>query len=205
MADLIVSSPTATAGHIVGSKPKILHSISDEEYNLAIWKRSKTMDCGELLNTDLENVRVTVPVSNPQKLLQSELDRCGFPKSAACAALVEDILDLCQLFGEIAHYPKIEVRVELVTGNSCWKFHSDYVEMRLITTYIGRGTQWIDQDDIDRITDGLEPLHINELEPGDVGLFKGKLNTIQPAIHRSPPIDGTGEKRLLLVLNQAED
>lgn len=119
--------------------------------------------------------------------------------------MIEDILDLYHLFGEMIQYPKIEVRVELVTGNSCWKFHSDCVEMRLIATYAGRGTQWIDQDDIDRAANGLEPLHINELEPGDVGLFKGKLKTTQPGIHRSPPIDCTGEKRLLLVLNPAED
>ncbi|GAA0477741.1 hypothetical protein GCM10009096_19550 [Parasphingorhabdus litoris] len=204
MNDLIVSSPSETAKQIVGCEPAVLQRILDKSCNLAVWKRSKTIDCSSLLNIDLENVRVRVPSGNPEKLLQRELDRCGFPKSVARACLAEDIMDLCQLFGEMIPHPKIEVRIELVTGNSCWKFHSDYVEMRLITTYIGRGTQWVDQNDTDRIADGLEPLHINELEPGDVGLFKGKLKTNQPVIHRSPPIEGTGEKRLLLVLNPAE-
>lgn len=37
----------------------------------------------------------------------------------------------------------------------------------------------------------------------DVGLFKGKLATDRPAMHRSPPIAGTGAVRLLLVLNPA--
>ncbi|MEP3225635.1 MAG: DUF1826 domain-containing protein [Parasphingorhabdus sp.] len=205
MADLLVSSPNSSASTVTANEPAILQKISSKDYNLAIWKRSLAMNYAGLLDSNIENVRVTVPASDPETMLRSEMDQCGFPKSAASAFLIEDILDLCELFGKTVHYPKIEIRVELVTGNSCWKFHSDYVEIRLITTYIGRGTQWIDQYDIDRISDGLEPLDINELEPGDVGLFKGKLNNNQPVIHRSPPIDGSGEKRLLLVLNPVKD
>ena len=43
------------------------------------------------------------------------------------------------------------------------------------------------------------------MSPGDAGIFKGKIATDTPAIHRSPPIAGTGEKRLLLVLNPVEE
>ncbi|KWV92041.1 hypothetical protein AUC45_12885 [Erythrobacter sp. YT30] len=99
---------------------------------------------------------------------------------------------------------EVEVRLEVVTTNSCRKWHADYVKARLITTYVGSGTQWLTQADADRVKGGEEPQWINSMSPGDVGMFKGKLATDTPAIHRSPPIAGTGEKRLLLVLNPPE-
>lgn len=40
------------------------------------------------------------------------------------------------------------------------------------------------------------------LAPGAVGLFKGRILAGEQAIvHRSPPIAGTGEERLLLVID----
>ena len=40
------------------------------------------------------------------------------------------------------------------------------------------------------------------LAPGAVGLFKGRILAGEQAIvHRSPPIAGTGEARLLLVID----
>jgi hypothetical protein len=30
-----------------------------------------------------------------------------------------------------------------VTGNGCWKFHADYVALRMITTYCGQATRWL--------------------------------------------------------------
>jgi len=57
--------------------------------------------------------------------------------------------------------------------------------------------------DADRVAAGDSPHRINRMEAFDVGLFKGKLATDRPAIHRSPPIAGTGAARLLMVLNPA--
>ncbi|MFN3864958.1 MAG: DUF1826 domain-containing protein, partial [Erythrobacter sp.] len=48
---------------------------------------------------------------------------------------------------------------------------------------------------------GQEPRRINRMNTFDVGLFKGKLASDRPAIHRSPPIAATRARRLLLVLN----
>ena len=99
----------------------------------------------------------------------------------------------------------VSVRLAIVTSDSCRKFHADYVKARLITTYVGTGTQWIDGKDAERVARGQDPVRINTLGAGDVGLFKGKIATRYPAIHRSPPIARTGETRLMLVLDPARD
>ncbi|MEO0441667.1 MAG: DUF1826 domain-containing protein [Pseudomonadota bacterium] len=187
--------------YVISDSILSLHEISASDCSLAVWQRELPLEATDLLRGDPEDLRVTVPSHDPEAPLRGALDKCGFPEGDTRQELVEDMLTLCHLFRDLNACPSIEIRLEVVSGDSCWKFHCDYVEMRLITTYHGRGTQWLDQRNADRVTDGLEPEVINELRTGDVGLFKGRLGNGPPAIHRSPPIEGTGEKRLLLVLN----
>lgn len=87
------------------------------------------------------------------------------------------------------------------------RFHADYVRARTITTYVGQGTQWIDAarkiGDTPPDDDG-----IRRIETGAVAVFEGRLWLANPAVlHRSPPIAGSGERRLVLVIDPppAED
>lgn len=189
----------------IAEQKEVLKEIWQEECSLAVWQRDVPVDVSSLLETDIKNVRVIVPSHCPETRLREELRECGYPNGVTGQKLIQDILSICNEFRELTASPSIEIRLEIVTGNSCWKFHSDYVELRLITTYLGRGTQWIDDQYPGHMTNEPSPEAIKELGIGDIGLFKGRLGKGRPAIHRSPPIDGTGEKRLLLVLNPVED
>lgn len=195
----------AAEAFAISDRKEVLREIEDEHCSLAVWQRDVPVDVSSLLADGLENLRILVPSDRPEFLLREALQTCGFPNNVAAQKLMDDVLMLCQNFHELANSPSIEIRLELVSGNSCWKFHSDYVEMRLITTYLGRGTQWIDDRNLSQLPDDSNPEAINELGAGDIGLFKGRLAKGRPAIHRSPPISGTGEKRLLLVLNPISD
>lgn len=190
---------------VISDRPEVLEEIRGEDCSLAVWRRDTPVDVHSLMQNSVENLRIMVHSDSVEPFLREALDSCGFVKNAEREDVTADILNLCAIFHKLTDSPSIEIRLEAVTGNSCWKFHSDFVQMRLITTYLGRGTQWIDDRKIDRAADDIEPEEINELETGDVGLFKGRLGKGQPAIHRSPPIDGSGKKRLLLVLNPVED
>ena len=186
---------------VISERPEVLNEIANEDCNLAIWERDVPVEAKGLFDHETENLRISVPSRDPGPALRSALKECKFKDGKNRRSLVNDILTLCGIFRDLTASPSIEIRLEIVSGNSCWKFHSDYVEMRLISAYLGRGTQWINIRDAERVANGLEPEAINELGSGDVGLFKGRIGTNQPAIHRSPPINGSGEKRLLLVLN----
>ncbi|MEG8024766.1 DUF1826 domain-containing protein [Sphingomonas aurantiaca] len=129
-------------------------------------------------------------------------DRCA--RAAAPAAwhadIAADVAALTASFAAIMALSHVVIRLERVVGDACKRWHADYVPVRLISTYCGSGTQWIERS-IDRA--GGSPVERpRSLTPGAVGLFKGRILAGEQAIvHRSPPIAGTGEARLLLVID----
>lgn len=92
--------------------------------------------------------------------------------------------------------PSVRLRVEAVFDDACRKFHIDNVVARLICTYRGPGTEL-----------SLKDGDMNEIETVPTGvpvLLKGKKWPQTENIklyHRSPPIQGTGISRLVLVLD----
>lgn len=187
------------------AEPEVLHAIRDPECNLAIWRRAPFADFTPLTIGTPQDLRFVSNVPQLAGTLARELRQNGFAGDPTLhRALIEDTVRLADLFCTAMALATFELRLEVVRTDSCRKFHADYVTARLITTYVGEGTDWLDQSDADRVAAGAEPEHINRLAAFDVGLFKGKLATERPAIHRSPPIAGTdGGARLLLVLNPA--
>lgn len=181
-----------------------LAEILQQNCNLAIWEREPIENIDRLLTSVASDVRITVRLDDLSEELPLALENAGFPDLLIRDEMVADIRQLADRYCRILNLEELQVRLEIVTTDSCRKWHSDYVTARLISTYVGSGTQWLDAEDADRVKQGSEPQHINAMRPGDVGLFKGKMATEAPAIHRSPPIAGSGEKRLLLVLNPPE-
>ena len=187
----------------ISVSPHVLNAISDEECNLAVWERTAEPALRALLEASPKDVRFAAPLTELRPHLIDELAQAGYPDTDERSALIEDIVALADRYGAIMELDALSVRLAIVTTDSCRKFHADYVKARLITTYVGTGTQWIDAEDAARVAEDAAPQNIKTLAAGDVGLFKGKLWTQSPAIHRSPPITGTGERRLMLVLDPA--
>lgn len=198
-------SDTITSLARVSADPSILQSVKDEACSLAIWEREAENWMERLLDGEPRDVRLNTLLDELRSGLAEALLSSGFANSHLHSRLIDKIAELADLYCSILGLDELEVRVEVVTTNSCRKWHADYVKARLIATYVGDGTQWLDADDVDRVREGGEPQRINQLRTGDIGIFKGKLATDRPAIHRSPPIAGTGQKRLLLVLNPIEE
>jgi hypothetical protein len=188
----------------IGTQPDALHAIRDPDCNLAIWQRAPLADFSPLVTGTPNDIRFVSDVAGLPGRLAQELRQNGYaPEPALHHALIEDAANLASVFCAAMQLATVELRLEVVRTDSCRKFHADYVTARLITTYVGEGTDWLDQADAERVAAGQGPQHINRLSAFHVGLFKGKLATATPAIHRSPPIAGTGSARLLLVLNPA--
>lgn len=184
------------------NEPGVFSLFKDEQVNLAVWERDGVMGAHRLLSKNASDVRFACDLDALQVRLLEALDASGYPPVLQRQELIDDIAILAQLFCNVMDTNELELRLEVVNTNSCRKFHGDYVKARLITTYVGEGTQWLEQEDVGRLEKGQDPCDVRQLREGDVGIFKGKLATQDPAIHRSPPIEGTGQARLLLVLNQ---
>lgn len=201
-------------------KPQVIHTdtaarleqIKEPGRELVIWRRELPLCLRHWLNGldagALPDLRLLAHLSDFNDALTTELDHqriaCGAPR----AMLVADIVQLAKTFhGLTAHTPRepIDVRIEALNHNACWKFHRDNVEARLLTTYRGSGTQWIDPAFSDRALEEQDTYSgpIENMVAGDVGIFRGRCAGDGAGIvHRSPPIAGTGETRLLLCLDR---
>jgi hypothetical protein len=189
-------------GHRCADTPDILARIREEDCNLAIWQRPPVGDFTALVQGSPRDLRFESTPQAVEAALLAELAAGGFAGSAQCHALLAaDVAQLAGLFCAALDLERFELRLEVVRTDSCRKFHADYVTARLITTYVGEGTDWLDQAEAARLRAGEEPRRINRMATFAVGLFKGRLATEWPAIHRSPPIAASGRARLLLVLN----
>lgn len=184
--------------------PEVLQEVLRPDCNLAIWEREDPRGLTGLLDNAPKDVRFETTLSHLREALLQNMDAAGFFGLKVKKDLADDIQQLAEHFCAVLGLRELEVRLEIVTTNSCRKWHSDYVKARLITTYTGTGTQWLEAPDTYRVQRGFEPLRIREMSPGDVGIFKGRLATDNPAVHRSPPIEDSCGERLLLVLNPLE-
>ena len=116
--------------------------------------------------------------------------------------LVDDAVALGTLFAGLMKARYLRLRFDVVTTNACRRFHIDAVTARLVCTYRGTGTQY------GISTDGDEPRRVFTVPTGARILLRGTLWPEQPRsglLHRSPPIEGTGETRLVMVLDQVDD
>lgn len=110
-------------------------------------------------------------------------------------ALATAITDLATRFAALMGCDTVRVRLEGVTGNACRKVHADYTDLRLICTLAGPGTDYTVGDDPDAA--------LQRVATGAVALFKGHMFAPghSACLHRSPPIEGSGERRLVVVID----
>lgn len=188
---------------LIAGNAAALEAIRDPEISLAIWERSVPANMAALLTPEIGKARLTSAPEGLSAALRLALDGANYPTGSIRSVLEDDIAQLARHFATVMRSDTVDIRLERVTTNACRKWHADYVTARLITTYVGQGTQWIDGDNSSPCDCG-EPHDLRQLAAGDVAIFKGRhWDEERAAIHRSPPIEGSGEQRLLLVINPA--
>lgn len=124
------------------------------------------------------------------------------PEEPQRAWLIDEIDMLAQRFAHLMNAPYLRMRLQTVTTNSCRRFHLDAITGRLVCTYRGTGTQY------GISVNGEDPEQVFTTPTGTPILLRGSLwptKTETGLLHRSPPIEGTGEIRLVLVLDPIFD
>lgn len=185
----------------------VLAQIHDDAINLTIWQRgldaALAAEAALMCTHDGEALRLGVAVVGLDTALPAAMAAGGWPTPPYMAA---DIVMLAAQFGRIMGCNAVDLRLEVITGDACRKYHADYVTARLITSYAGPGSQWISDAQAAALAGGADADQFvpEQLQAGDVALFKGRRWTPRPIIHRSPPIAGNGQRRLVLVINPAE-
>lgn len=192
----------ASIGVGVAGVPEGLSVIRRPGCAAAIWRRHAQPSFQSWINglepEQLPKARVILRPENVREAAFQICEVSGTPDSAERAMLIDDAAALADIFAGLIRTPYLRLRFDVVTTNACRKFHIDAVTARLICTYRGTGTQY------GISTDGAQPRRVFTVPTGAPILLRGTLWPERPKsglLHRSPPIDGTGETRFVLVLD----
>jgi hypothetical protein len=194
---------------VEGAARATLDRILDAGVTLAVWIRRGPPGLAAWLDAlPPECLPQGRFVCDPEKVparLAVLCDKAGLGHGRARALLIADIANLAARFARIAAVRRVDLRLEALDHDSCWRFHRDRVGLRLNATYRGPGTQWPPLELAARAARAQRRYRgeMNDLPRFAVGLFKGERRAGPAAIlHRSPPIAGSGITRLFLCLNE---
>lgn len=190
----------------VGDTPRTLSKIHDAGCAAAIWKRKPSPGFVSWMNAldpeCLPNARLILRSDTVRDAMFHMCRSSGTPDTEECDMLIDDIAAMAQIFTHLVDTEYVRCRLDVVRTNACRNFHIDTLTARLICTYRGTGTQY--------------GVSAGESKPADIYtvptcapiVLRGTLWPERPSVglrHRSPPIEGTGETRLVLVLDPVSD
>lgn len=198
----------------VGQQAACLPSILDAQVNLAVWKRQLPAPVQGFTSAVLSTG------SHISQSLTLELNDGASPPLTGllpgCVAVpgydefLADVAMLLEMFGCLFEVRRAGLRLRSLDAAMCPRWHVDQVPVRLITTYVGPGSEWLDEGQMPRNalgsprSDGwAQQQPAGRLAAGDIALFKGERwqgNEGRGIIHRSP-VPAAGERRLVMTLD----
>ena len=205
-----IKSPYTNA--VISHDDKDLQDIHLKSKNIAIYQRDINPLKKEL--NQLAKQSIECRATGTVEEILSSLKNYFNDNLDESISLFEDITNLLRLFEKTIQASSFRLLLVTVDTNMCRKFHTDINDLRLLCTYIGQGTLWLPDDIVNEIAlvrgGGNEEIvkdekQIQQIRTGDVALLKGGLYPgANPILHRSPTIEKTGEKRLLLRIDTNE-
>lgn len=199
----------------------VFTDIYREDTNIVVWQRDVSNELNTAVNHFLKNhsKKTAILAVTPENTHKVLCDTFG--ESNMMTALSDDITLLVDMFCCLFDLECAGLRLTVLDRAMCPRFHVDRIPCRLVTTYQGIATEWLNHNVIDRSKLGAgnegksdeesglfkSVEDINRLSEGDVALLKGEnWDDTQGAglVHRSPAVT-TGECRLLLTLDFISD
>jgi hypothetical protein len=143
--------------------------------DIAVVRRPPPVECGALVaGGTLGAVRFTTAARGAAAKIDRALARLDLVKPARQrAAVADDILSLVCGMLAVFSWLRVEVRLDLTDEQSCPKFHCDNVLVRLVTTYVGPGTEYVEMPAADMV---------HRVAPGSLVLLKGHRHPTHAAL-----------------------
>ncbi len=189
----------------VVSRPSGLAAIQQPACAATIWQRAPLLGFQHWINAlppeQLPKARMLLRPEAVCDALINIASQRGTPDCSKCNLLIEDVSALAAIFASLISTAYLRLRFDVINTNACRKFHIDAVTARLICTFRGTGTQFGLSEG------GRDPERIMTVPTGSPIILRGTRwpeTPVSRLLHRSPPIVGTGETRLVLVLDPVE-
>jgi hypothetical protein len=194
----------------------VLPRIFETPINIAILQRTLPAEIAVSANAQCQTSRdwQYAWLGAPSDAFKADLHR-QLPEPSAGEALVDDVATVAEAIAYLFDTDTVGIRLRLLTAAMCPRFHCDNLPVRLVTTYIGPGSEWLPEHAINRAGLGAptpdrpniitDTAAIQRMQPGDIALIKGSgwVGCEEYGlVHRSPSLD-KGQKRLLLTIDPA--
>ncbi|CAM3361908.1 hypothetical protein BZK31_06360 [Pseudomonas floridensis] len=197
-----------------GETPDVLGEVLEDGVNLAVWRRqlpAHIEDFGALLLSMGQSLSESLTLDVKGGDVEPDLRTLasGYSDLQGYQGFIADVSWLVSAYACLLGADCVGLRLRVLDKAMCPRFHVDHVPVRLITTYAGRGSQWLKEDVIDRRQLGraeAEPVDagvIQQIDTADVALLKGERwrgNEGAGLVHRSPTLE-RNERRLILTLD----
>ncbi|MBS2037261.1 DUF1826 domain-containing protein [bacterium] len=191
------------------TKPQDLLGFCKSSCSAALWPRQSPPGFAALVDSvasQLTPFRQTLSSLQVRQALAMALP-AAFWQSPLAFEWVDDVTRLVDAF--CRDLGVRQCRVQLDLDRPCVRFHADNVNLRLVCTYRGQGTLWLEEDNIDlRAAEAkgtsneeivLRSQDVRQTGEWDVLVMKGKQSNATPLYHKSPP--GGGGTSLVLKLD----
>ncbi|MHA6491838.1 DUF1826 domain-containing protein [Pseudomonas borbori] len=199
---------------VASDQVDVFCEVLQDHINLSLWQRQLPAQIADFATLLLamgqplaETLTLELPSADPEPELGELLGH--YRDLPGHGAFIADVAWLVGAFACLVDARCIGLRLRTLDKAMCPRFHVDHVPLRLITTYAGVGSQWLDEGVMARQRLGdptAEPQDAALIQcaaVGDVLLAKGEKwigNEGGGLIHRSPQ-PPEGERRLLLTLD----
>jgi hypothetical protein len=212
--ELMIATP-AESPHVIGDRPTVLRYILNPSVNLCLWQRpaqpAVIRELSSLKASDLPDVRCPTSLDSFDDDVSMLLQQHGLDPFAFKNWRV-DLRRLADLYFSVSENRDVTLCLVTTDDDDCRRFHVDRTQLRLLCTYRGPGTEWLIDEQVDRLAQSTgapnadiirfgEP---SEFEPFWAGILKGDAypgNAGHGLVHRSPPIAGSGQTRVLFCLD----
>nr|WP_241664469.1 DUF1826 domain-containing protein [Ningiella ruwaisensis] len=200
-----------------GNDLNVLTEIYKDNCNMTVWQRKLCKSLVQSIKKDIieHNFLDSVLLVGANNI-ENDISHIARNKNYG-EALRQHIHEVIDMFCVLFDLKKAGLRLGVQKKAMCPRFHIDRVPCRLITTFCGKGTQWLAHDKVNRVKlgagsaglpDEISGLYnkqsdIQQLSTGDVALLKGELwegNEGGALVHRSPPLEAE-ERRLVMTLD----
>ena len=198
----------------LGEDIQVLTEVLRDEVNLAVWQRRLPAQVGGfaaalLARGETLAQSMALELATPDSVPDLDGLVAQYADLPGQAAFLADVAWLVRAYACLLDAERIGLRLRVLDKAMCPRFHVDHVPLRLITSYAGVGSDWLEEGAMPRSglgQAGAEPQDetlIRHLDTGHVALAKGEKwqgNEGRGLIHRSPQ-PPAGERRLLLTLD----
>ena len=203
---LLNKTQKALVGVAIAQTPQDFSIIRDPDYAAVLCQRQMSSGAlawlASLGPACLPKARV---ILRPDRVHSALVQICDMSRIRFCVerdAFIAHAQQLSDAFMHVMKAPYLRLRFDVISHNACNRFHVDAMTARLICTCRAAGTQY-----------GLanaagDPETVHTVPTGAAIVLRGKgwpPKAKVDLVHRSPPIQGRGQTRLVLVLDPIAD